>query len=159
MFLKSGINLALFLIMKEMKNILIVDDERNFVRSLSEGLTMLEKDFSVMTANDVNTAINELDSKRIDILITDLNMPETDGFDLLLHVLRHYPDLPVIVITAYYNDDVIRRLHSLGFYYHMEKPLDFNCLLGMTVYLLENRQDRNKMSGNIGKDHPDTAVI
>jgi len=145
---------------KELKNILIVDDEKLFVRSLSEGLSMQEKNFNVLTAFDGSEAIEVLDSQKVDILITDLNMPNADGFDLLLHVLRHYPDLPVIVITAYYNNDVLRRLHLFGFYYHMEKPLDFNCLMGMTVYLLQHKQDRNKINGNVYKYLPaDSAVM
>jgi len=119
-----------------MKNIVIVDDEKTFLLSLSEGLGMSRKDFNVITADNGEKAIEMLGAMSADLLITDLKMPDVDGFDLLVHVLKYYPELPVIVMTAYYNHDVVERLNSLGFHYHIEKPLEFDNLLGIALYLL-----------------------
>lgn len=109
-----------------MKNILIADDEKTLLLSLSEGLRFYDNRFRVYTAKDGQEAIDILDSQRIDLLVTDLKMPNMDGFDLLAFALRKFPDLPVIVVTAYSNPDIDRKLQALGITRCMEKPLEFN---------------------------------
>jgi CheY-like chemotaxis protein len=55
-------------------------------------------------AEDGAKAIEILSRERIDLLITDLQMPKVDGLTLLSHVHNHYPDLPCIILTAYAAD-------------------------------------------------------
>jgi CheY-like chemotaxis protein len=119
-----------------MKNILIADDEKTLLLSLSEGLRFYDNRFRVYTAKDGQEAIDVLNSRHIDLLITDLKMPNLDGFDLLALALRKFPDLPVIVVTAYSNPDIDRKLQALGITRCMEKPLEFNEFVTQVVSVL-----------------------
>ena len=121
-----------------MKNILLVDDENSFLLSLSEGLGHACGNIGILTACDGSEAIEILRSSRVDLLVTDLNMPVVDGFELLEYILKQHPRLPVIVMTAYTNLNVIERLNSLGFVHYMEKPLEFDDLLTNIRLLLDN---------------------
>ncbi len=122
-----------------MKNILLVDDEKKYLLSLSEGLRQCDSNFNVLTAENGMKAIDILSSTRIDLLITDLKMPVMDGFDLLMHVLKKHHNMPVIIATAFSNPDVIEKLRSLGFLNYIEKPMDFDDLLDNIHSLFDSK--------------------
>ena len=122
-----------------MKNLLLVDDEMIFLKSLAEGLRMVNKDYNVLLAKNGEHAIRVLKSVRVDLLLTDLKMPVMDGFDLLLEVLKKYPYLPVIVTSAFSNDDVIKKINAMGFIHFIEKPFEFDDLTDKISFLLPAR--------------------
>ena len=111
-----------------MKNVLIVDDEEIFVQSLSEGLRVYASDFAVLTAFNGDEAVKILNSTSVNLVITDLNMPVMDGFELLSYMSSHYSMIPVIVMTAYGTPEIESRLSSSGVFKYLEKPLDFDSL-------------------------------
>jgi DNA-binding NtrC family response regulator len=84
-----------------MKNlsILIVDDDE-YVRDSFSKLIKL-RGYSSYTAENGKKALNILSKKDVDVLITDMKMPEMDGMKLLKTVKKEYPDIEVIVITGY----------------------------------------------------------
>lgn len=122
-----------------MSNILIVDDDKNFLLSLAEGLRTLEEDFEIFTAENGEEATEILNSTSIDLTISDLKMPKMDGFELLAFISRSYPDMPVIVITAFGNPEIEERLNHIGSFQYLEKPLDFNILVESIYSGLEAR--------------------
>lgn len=119
-----------------MKNILLVDDEMIFLKSLAEGLRMLNKDYNIVIAKDGGHAIRIMKSIRIDLLLTDLKMPVMDGFDLLIEVLNKYPDLPVIVTSSISSESVINKINAMGFNHFIEKPFEFDDLTDTISLLL-----------------------
>ncbi|MBU0485663.1 MAG: response regulator [Proteobacteria bacterium] len=112
-----------------MKNVLIVDDEKSFLLSLTDMLKDNKDKFSILTANDGKEAIKVLNSKSVDMVVTDLKMPEMDGFDLMAHISSTSPDTPVIIMTAYGTPEMESRLMNMGAFQYIEKPIDFNTLL------------------------------
>lgn len=112
-----------------MKRILLVDDERTFLKSLSESLMNLFKDVRVVTAENGAEALRIMNSEPINFLITDLQMPVMNGFDLLKYVKRLYPNLPVIIMTAYVSNEMMKELDCLGCLDVMEKPIEFDLLV------------------------------
>jgi len=122
-----------------MKNLLLVDDEMIFLKSLAEGLRMANKDYNVLLAKNGEHAIRVLKSVRVDLLLTDLKMPVMDGFDLLLEVLKKYPYLPVIVTSSFSNDNVIKKINAMGFFHFIEKPFEFDDLTDKISLLLPSR--------------------
>ncbi len=82
-----------------MKKILIVDDEKSFLLSLKDGLKKHSGRFQVFSAENGRQAVEILRSMSIDLLVTDLKMPEMNGFELLAWTSRHQPQLPVIVMS------------------------------------------------------------
>lgn len=112
-----------------MKNVLIVDDERFFLMSLVEGLGTYAADFNTLTAENGKKALAVLRSTLVDLVITDLKMPEMDGFELLAHMSREFSDIPVVVMTAYATPEIKNRLETLGSFHLLEKPIDFRELV------------------------------
>lgn len=82
-----------------MHKILIVDDEINIRFVLS---AMLKKEgYAVASAADGLEALQILKTGRIDVVVTDLKMPHLDGMGLLNRITEQFPEVPVIIITAY----------------------------------------------------------
>ena len=111
-----------------MKNVLIVDDEKVFLLSLSDGLKSYSDEFNVLIAFNGKEAVKILNSTKIDLVVTDLKMPEMDGFQLLAYLTRHFPDIPTIVMTAFGTPDMEAKLLTMGATQYLEKPLDFDVL-------------------------------
>jgi len=111
------------------KSVLIVDDEKPFLLSMSDGLKAYAEEFHVLTASDGKEAINILNSNRIDLMVTDLKMPKMNGFELLAWMSKNHSDIPVIVMTAYGTPEIEDKLRNIGTFRYLEKPLDFNILV------------------------------
>lgn len=126
--LYHGMTIALLMIMEansKMKNVLIVDDEKSFLLSLLQGLDAYAADFNTLTAHNGRGAVDVLNSTKIDLVVSDLKMPEMDGFGLLAHMSKKHPNIPVIMMSAYCTPEIKARLKSLGAFTILEKPIDF----------------------------------
>src|SRR5690606_17316455 len=85
--------------MLQKENILIVDDDINILELLQRHLHSLN--YHTFKAVSVKEAVAILRDTEIDLLITDLKMPEVDGFELIQFVSEHYPTIPKLVVTGY----------------------------------------------------------
>jgi DNA-binding NtrC family response regulator len=81
------------------RKILLVDDEEIFLRPLAK--TILSAGFLVDTASSVPEARQKLASDEFDLVISDVRMPGTDGIEFTRSIHQDFPDLPVILMTAY----------------------------------------------------------
>ncbi|SFI99170.1 sigma-54-dependent transcriptional regulator [Olleya namhaensis] len=81
------------------ENILIVDDDVNILELLQRHLQSWN--YHVFKAVSVKEAVSILRDSTIDLLITDLKMPELDGSELIKFVSEHYPKMPKLVVTGY----------------------------------------------------------
>ncbi|MGD9082653.1 MAG: response regulator [Desulfobacterales bacterium] len=111
-----------------MKTILVVDDKRVQLKTLRRGLRT--KGYHVVEAINGKEALEHLvkDSK-IDIVLTDYAMPEMDGIELLKKIRENNKTIPVIIMTAYGDKNlVIEAMHHRcnGF---IDKPFDMDELL------------------------------
>ena len=111
-----------------MKQVLIVDDEERLIKSIELGLRSYDDQFEVVTALNGKEAVEALASRDVDLVITDLRMPEMDGFELLAHISSTYPFLPSIVMTAFATPEIEERVNATGIYRLLEKPIDFERL-------------------------------
>jgi CheY-like chemotaxis protein len=118
---------------------LIVDDDKTFRLSLSEGLKELEKGYHIVAAGNGKEAVRILKSRKIDLVITDLKMPVMDGFELIAHIRNHFPELPCIVITAFGNPEIESGVKQLGAVQYTEKPIDFDVLVQKIADILSNK--------------------
>ena len=103
------------------KHILVVDDEPLVRSSLSELLTLLG--YTVSSAHNGKEALEILKTYTVDIIISDMKMPEMDGITLLRHVKADHPDIFVILITGYgtINNAVVAMKE--GAYDYITKPI------------------------------------
>ncbi|MBI5549596.1 MAG: response regulator [Deltaproteobacteria bacterium] len=107
-----------------MKRILIVDDENAFRLSLADGLRAYSDRFEVLSAETGAKAISLLQTKQVDLVLTDLKMPEMDGFELISWMSRSRPSVPVIAMTAYGTPEIEAQLERHGVTRCLDKPLD-----------------------------------
>ena len=93
-----------------MKTVLVVDDESSVRLALAAGLTDRRRGVKVATAANGVEAVAVLEAERVDLVLTDLRMPEMDGFELLAHLRRHFASVPVVVMTALGGNETAARL-------------------------------------------------
>ena len=111
-------------VIKTIKKILIVDDESVFLDSLSECLLDSDKDLCVLTAEDGVEAVKVLESEDVNLVVTDLNMPFMDGYQLASFLKRNYPNTPVMAMSAVITPETERMLGVLGISQWFEKSLN-----------------------------------
>ncbi len=104
------------------KNVLIVDDDREMLLALKDGLSKYKETFSVLIAEDGTVAVKILKEKAVSLVVTDLKMPQMDGFALLTHIMENYPDIPAIIITGYSTPDMERLAREGGAVGYIAKP-------------------------------------
>ncbi len=104
------------------KNILIVDDEPAVGFSLKASLESLGADYAVSHVLSGEAALSALAGEPIDLMVTDLRMPDMSGLELLTHVRHSRPQLPAILITAYSSDDVLAAGQRLRISRYFAKP-------------------------------------
>ena len=129
-----------------MKKVLIVDDEKSFLLSLKDGLKQQGDKFQVLTAENGREAISVLRALPIDLLVTDLKMPQMDGFELLAWVSRNQAPLPVIVMTAFGTPEIEARLAKIGTLQYLEKPIDLQ-MLQEGIFSGLNTKDKSYIRG------------
>ena len=102
--------------------ILIADDELNIRKVLAA--TLRREGYEVLTAKDGQEAVELLGSGKVQVVVTDLKMPNVDGIELLRHVQRNHPQVPVIIITAHGSiDNAVEALKN-GALDYITKPFD-----------------------------------
>ena len=104
------------------RNVLIVDDDKDLLVSLKEGLGKYNETFSVFTADNGLDAIEKLKKHTISLVVSDLKMEPLDGFGLLAHIMENYPDIPVIIITGYSTPEMERLAKKGGAVGYISKP-------------------------------------
>ena len=113
-------------------HILVVDDEidvaslfrQRFRREIKEGRFAL--DFA-LSADEAMRKVEE-GGGSLSLLLSDVNMPGMSGLDLLSHMKTEFPQLPVLMITAYADEQTRRLATERGADGLLSKPLDFNLL-------------------------------
>lgn len=108
--------------------ILLVDDELSFERLIRQRLRhkIKEGQFELLFACDGIDALKTLkDQEGIDIVLTDINMPNMDGLTLISELEKTYPLLKSIVVSAYGDMKNIRTAMNLGAFDFITKPVDF----------------------------------
>jgi CheY-like chemotaxis protein len=104
--------------------LLVVDDDAAQLRTLSRALANRLRDVTLLTATSGAAAIELLQSTDVDVVLTDLQMPGMNGFELLAWMIEHAPHVPVLTMTAYWNPQAGERLRELGPTASFTKPLD-----------------------------------
>ncbi|HRG90975.1 MAG TPA: response regulator, partial [Chitinophagales bacterium] len=99
-----------------MKNILIIDDEEK-LRNLLARIIKLEG-FDVIQAGDCCTALKRLEQSTIDIVLCDVKLPDGNGVDFTKTIKQRYPQIEIILLTAYGNiPDGIQAIKNGAFDY------------------------------------------
>ena len=123
------------------KNVLIVDDDQGMLDTITKGLKKYEASFRMLTASDGITAVEVLKQHIISIVVTDLKMPKMDGFSLLAYIIEHYPEIPVIIITAYSTPEMERLARDGGAIAYISKPFMMENLASKIVHVIRKESE------------------
>ena len=119
-------------------NILIIDDEKNIREGLGAALEM--DGYTVFLAADGKQGLEILERGDIDLVITDLKMPEVSGEEILAKVTGETPGIPVIVLTGHGTIDSAVDAMRKGAYDFLTKPVNLDRLSLLVKRALERRE-------------------
>jgi CheY-like chemotaxis protein len=111
-----------------LKTILLIDDDEFILFGLSKAIAACDRAAEVVTAHHGKEAVDILSSRAVDLVVTDLKMPVMNGYELVEYVNRHFPLVPVYVLTGDYLPDVKPRLRTATVSQFVSKPFSFKQL-------------------------------
>ena len=130
--------------MKKITNILIVDDEKDIRDSLGDILT--DEGFNVFLANNAANAINFKKKQKIDLILLDIWMPDTDGISLLKSWAKNKEiDCPVLMMSGHGTIDTAIEATKIGATDFLEKPISLQKLLKSISGALKKTIDVDKI--------------
>lgn len=109
--------------MPKKRKILVVDDEEEFCRNLKDILEM--ENYEVTTAYDGFKGLELVKRNGFDVVIMDVKMPVMDGVETFKKMKKLVPNTPVIMVTAYAVEELLREALRNGAFATLKKPLDF----------------------------------
>ena len=129
-----------------MTKALIIDDERDICELIE--MSLMGQDITCTSAYSVKAAIKALKEESFNFVISDIKLPDGDGLDLLAHIQKHYPGLPVCMITAHGNMDTAIRALKLGAFDFINKPFDLKQLRSVCKAALKENPGTDGGAGN-----------
>jgi DNA-binding NtrC family response regulator len=109
--------------------LLIVDDEEDMLKGLKRTLALDFKGMDILTAARAPEALHLVQKESVDLVLTDIRMPDMDGLELLQRLLKIDPRLTVIMMTAYGSIELAVEAMKRGAYDFVTKPFDKEVLL------------------------------
>jgi len=106
--------------------VLLVDDEKEFVHTLSERLQARDVDTAV--AYDGEDALAFVRGQVPEVMVLDLKMPGIDGLEVLRQVKREHASVEVIILTGHGSERERQRAEELGAFAYLQKPVDIDVL-------------------------------
>lgn len=116
------------------RSILVVDDEENIRNLLSQILN--PAGYDVLEAKDGKEAMRVVEEHSVDIVITDLAMPEQEGIETVRALRRSHPGVKIIAMSGAFGDQ-LRTVKILGADATIRKPIDCDQLCGLVARLLK----------------------
>ena len=128
-----------------MHKIWVADDDAAIRTILEESLNTAGFETTIFT--DADSLIDNLNTSQPDLVITDIKMPGTHGYDLLKHFNDNYEDIPVIVMTAFTDMQAAIDSYGGGAFEYMPKPFDLNEATDIINRALEGKPKTKGLKG------------
>jgi len=122
-------------------NVLLIDDNDVFRKAISDTLTIMNYDVTPLT--DGKKVVQYLKTKHFDIIITDIIMPDKDGFETINDIRKHDNSIPIIAVTgdgAYEQNQNLKIAEKLGATDTLMKPFETSTLLEKINNILDINQ-------------------
>jgi CheY-like chemotaxis protein len=111
-----------------MSKILLVDVDPATLNTFSEALKTQSTDIQILTAGDAREVSNIITGEKVNMIIIDLKMPDNDDLQTLANISYNFPNIPVIVMTAFGTPEIELKIKALYTCQYYEKPVDMNAL-------------------------------
>ncbi|MDE2235569.1 MAG: sigma-54-dependent Fis family transcriptional regulator [Gammaproteobacteria bacterium] len=126
--------------MKNKPLALIIDDEPA-IRELLQ-LTLERMDIDSITSGSLEEALKLVQSKPVDLCLTDMKLPDGSGLELVAYIQKHMAQVPVAVITAHGNVETAVEALKNGAFDFVAKPLDITALRNLVNTAIKLRENR-----------------
>jgi two-component system, NtrC family, response regulator PilR len=140
--------------------ILVVDDERSMRELLA--IVLRREGYEVLLAENGKSAVDTLEREQVDLLISDIKMPDLSGVEVLRAAKRIDPDILGIMITAFASTDTAVEAMRLGACDYLSKPFDIDLLKMKVREKIENRQLRQEnvlLKRTLGLSHQFANIV
>ena len=125
---------------KAINKVLIVDDEETLTWSMTKTLAKDQGKYELVIANTGSEALKVLQKDPIDVVVTDIRMPDINGLELLSTIRKQYPSTKVIIMTAYGSPEVHKEATRRGSYFYLEKPFEISDIRTLILKALEEKR-------------------
>lgn len=122
------------------KRVLIVDDEEDLTWTISKHLSRDKDKFELIAVNSAMAALDVLAQVPVNLVITDIRMPEISGLDLLLKIKENYPQTKVVIMTAYGSSEIQEEANKRGCFKYIEKPFEIQDLRQLILDILQEKK-------------------
>ena len=123
--------------MNENLRILIVDDDQRMAKTLKDIFTV--KGYEAEVAHSGHEALEKVAESHFNCILTDIKMPEMNGVAFYKMIKKEKPDIPVVLMTAYSDDKLVKEGLEEGVIAALTKPLDIEALLSFFSMLRKDR--------------------
>ncbi len=120
------------------EKILVIEDDLNTLEGLAEILE--QEKFSVTKAKNAREALAEVKKSNFDVILIDYLLPDRDGLEVSRIVLDQYPDIKIVMMTAFGSVKNAVEAMKLGIYDYLTKPIDLDELLIVIRRALKEQQ-------------------
>lgn len=134
-------------IQESVKQVLLVDNNKDLLDSLKVGLDKYSHAFTTVLANDGEQALEVLRDKPISVVVSDVKMPKMNGLSLLSNMTGQFPDIPVVIISAYGEDELAWLARKSGAVAFVSKPFSVNEIGSIILDLLKKESDGGVIKG------------
>jgi len=134
----------------ERKRVLVVDDEDDLTWSISKHLAKDKDRYELICVHSGKKALEVLSQLPVQLVISDIRMPEISGLDLLVKIKDFYPTTKVIIMTAYGSSEVHDEANARGCFKYIEKPFEINELRKL---ILEGIEEKKGFRGTVTDFH------
>lgn len=149
-----------------MQTLLLIDDDTSLLRVTEYNLS--QAGFTVVAAESGREGLDLFRKIHPDIVVTDIQLGDMDGLDVLQQIKQDEPDVPVIIITAFGSIELAVRAMRLGAFTFIAKPFDrdalrLSCSKALEMYNLRRRtnsltEEINRLTGAAGMETVNTAM-
>ena len=120
----------------------VLDDDSSIRWVLEKALSSAS--ISVASFAAAESLWEALSHEQPNVIVSDVRMPDTDGMELLTRVQQHYPEIPVIIITAHSDLDSAVSAYQSGAFEYLPKPFDIDDALGLITRAIEHSLEQTK---------------
>jgi len=112
-----------------MKQAVLIDDNLYVVEGIKKNIEWAALGVEITAVFSDGTGVaNYMREHPVDLLVTDINMPGLNGLDMAREILKEFPYIKIILISAYDDFDYARQAVRLGVFDYVEKPIDYDYL-------------------------------
>lgn len=131
------------------KKALVIDDDISTLELMKYQLN--GENFDVTTADTGEKAINFVKENEFDVILTDYNLPDFNGVEIVSRCKEIHPDTEIIMITGFSSTEKAIEATKAGAFWFLKKPVDFDELKGLIEKAIERKQQKTEIKELRGK--------